>query len=135
MRTSKITLGLFILITFMAISGLVKNVTAQKCSPAAHKLYFIDPSSTSGTQVTGVHPGHQYTLVVLGTDAALFEAKQSWYIASLSLLSASSSETRWNVEFAANQAMDIKTVQIGIKCSRNPARWYTLDSKVRLFNQ
>ena len=135
MRTSKITLGLFILITFMAISGFVKNVSAQKCSPVAYNIYFIDASSSPSTRVTAVHPGHLYTLVVLGTDVSLLEAKQSWYIASVSLLSASASEIRWNVVFSANQARTIDTVEMGIKCNRNPARWYAIDPKARLFNQ
>jgi hypothetical protein len=135
MKTSKIILGSFILITLTAMGGLVKNVSAQKCAPVANQIYFIDPSTSSKTPVTGVHPENPYTLVVVGTETDLFEARQSWYLASISLLSANTNETRWNVEFAANQAMDITTVQLGIKCSSNRARWYSLNSKVRLFNQ
>jgi hypothetical protein len=135
MKASKIKTGLLILITLAAINGLAINVSAQTCAPAAYKIYFIDGSSSSRSPVTEAHPGHKYTLVVLGTDVNLFEARQSWYIASLSSLSATASDARWNVEFSPNQAMDITTVEMGMRCSRNPSRWYALNWKVRLFNR
>jgi hypothetical protein len=140
MKTSKINLGLFILITLAAINCLVINASAQPrdCKPQADSIYFTDPG-TDGPPVRGVHPGGTgYDLHIMGYEAYDFDVIREKYMAGLSLTVWGNYFATWHVDFAANAARDIPSIQMKNKCPAlaggGGTRFYNLDANVRLFN-
>lgn len=116
----------------LSIAGFAADVFAQRCSPSANKVYFTDgPGST----VSAVHPSQRYVLVITGTNVDQFVLNKIWYFAGISALSADKGEAKWNVEFPAKQAMEIIQVPLSTNCSNKPVAYWTVDPKVRLFNQ
>ncbi len=140
MKTSNITLGLFILITFFAINNLVINVSAQergKCTATVTNInfVFVDPGSTSGRAVAVVYPFRKgYYLNILGPGANYFDVTQTKYMAFLSVKSASSTTALWQVEFAENMGQVIASLKMTSKCT-GETKLYKLDSNVRLSNK
>ena len=138
MKTSKIMIGLFILITFSAINSLVINVSAQergKCTATVNSIYFVDPGEAPGTPVVNLHPGRkQYELNILGQGTGYFTVTQTKYMAVLSVKSVSATRAVWHVAFAPNMSQFISSLKMTSKCTAE-TKSYNLDSTVKLFNQ
>lgn len=137
MKTSKIKLGLFILITLTAINSLVINVSAQQaCRAIANSIYFTEVGDPSGTAVNGVHPGNKkgYYLNILGNGASNFDVTKTQYMTGLTVVNVSTTAAIWQVNFEANMAQVIPSLKMTNKCT-GVTRLYTINPQVRLFNQ
>jgi len=136
MKTSKITLGLFILITFISLNGFVTNVFAQKCATTVKNIYFVD----SGKTVTEVHPGSNggngYQLNIMGTAVDKFELLPERYMPSVNVIPGYTNDTsaKWSVVFAGNKERKISSVRMKNTCT-GESDSYKLDSPVTLLSQ
>jgi|SRR5580765_3875003 len=139
MKTSKIIMGLFALITLISINSLVTNVSAQEkgnCTATATNIYFVD----SGRVVTEVHPGSNggngYQLNIIGDGDNNFEVVKEKYMTTLSFLRVYTNppQAKWEIEFAPNMGRIIPTVRMKNKCT-GETQAYKLDGKVRLLDQ
>jgi hypothetical protein len=135
MKTSKITLGLFILIILITVN----NASAQekgKCTATATNIYFVD----SGTSVTEVHPGSNggngYQLNIIGDGDSNFEVVQERYMVTLSFVRVYDNppQAKWQMFFAPNMGRIIPTIRMKNKCT-GETQAYKLDSKVKLLDQ
>lgn len=143
MKTSKISLGLFILITLFAINSLVTDVSAQKipkgtprCTASASQIYFVD----SGQSVTEVHPGSNggngYQLNILGSNVDKFEVIKPRYMTALNIIPGYTNATsaKWGLEFAANMGRMITSIKMKNNCSGETSE-FRLTTKVKLLDQ
>lgn len=133
MKISKTLMGLFILMTLIAI-----NVSAQRigCKPVADQLYFVD----SGQQVTEVHPGSNggngYQLNILGSGVDKFSVVQESYMTSVSLVFANSSQAKWQIFFAPNSGQTISSIRMRAgECTGRLVRVFGLTESVKLLDQ
>lgn len=142
MRTSKISMGLFFLITLIAF-----NVSAQKtgdkvpkpppCTTIANQIYFV----ASGQSVKEVHPGindgNGYQLNILGTNVDKFEVIQEKYMTYLSIIPnyTSSTAAKWSVMFAPNMGREISTIRMRSNCYKGQIIEYKLTQSVELLDK
>jgi hypothetical protein len=145
LRTSKISLGLFSLITLIAINSFVTGVSAQtpipkgtpRCTSTAESIYFVD----SGQSVTEVHPGSNggngYQLNILGKNVDKFEVVQENYMTSVSVIPnyTNSTSAKWSVFFAPNMGQVISRIRMKSKCGSTETRVYQLTESVVLLDQ
>jgi hypothetical protein len=143
LRTSKISVGLFILISLLAI-----NVSAQKegdpipkptprCTSTVKYVYFVD----SGTTVTEVRPGSNggngYQLDIEGTNVDKFEVVQEKYMTSVAVIPGYTNSTtaKWQIFFAPNMGREISTIRMKSSCGRAGIIDYKLTTKVTLLDK
>lgn len=144
MRTSKISMGLFFLITLIAF-----NVSAQKtgdkvpkpppCTTNANQVYFV----ASGQMVKEVHPGSNggngYQLNILGTDVDKFELIQEKYMTSISVIPGYTNSTaaKWQIFFAPNMGREISSVRMRstYNCNKGQIKEYKLTQSVELLDK
>lgn len=136
MKTTKTMMGLFFLMMLVAI-----NVSAQtgtplpRCKPVADQIYFVD----SGQSVTEVHPGSNngngYQLNILGSGVDKFQLVKERYMTSVSLVSASSTQAKWQVYFEPNNGQIISSVRMRSECTGRLVQEYRLIESVRLLDQ
>jgi hypothetical protein len=143
MRSSKIIIGLFILITLIAF-----NVSAQKegdrvpkqparCTSTADQIYFV----ASGQSVTEVHPGSNggngYQLNILGTNVDKFEVIQEKYMTSVGVIPGytNSTSAKWQIFFAPKMGRRISSIRMKSKCGTGEIREYRLNQSVTLLDQ
>ncbi len=140
MKTSKIIFGIMTLVAVFAIYGSVNTVPAQEklkvCKPAADQTYFVD----SGQSVTEVHPGSNggngYQLNIIGTDVDKFQLVQESYMTTISLISASNTQAKWQVFFAPNMGRTVSVVRMKAPdCTGRVIKDYRLTGSVRLLDQ
>jgi hypothetical protein len=142
MRTAKIILGLFILMTLIAI-----NVSAQKqgdkvpkpppCTTTANQVYFV----ASGQMVKEVYPGSNggngYQLNILGTDVDKFELIQEKYMTSISIIPnyTNSTAAKWQIFFAPKMGREISSISMRSNCNKGQIKVHQLSQSVTLLNQ
>jgi hypothetical protein len=151
MKSLKTITGLFILMTLIAISSLVSDVSAQvpnptplprpypspRCTSTVSQIYFVD----SGQSVKEVHPGSNggngYQLNILGTNVDKFEVIQEKYMTSLSIIPnyTNSTAAKWSVFFAPNMGREITSIRMRSKCGTNEIKTYQLTESVKLLDQ
>jgi hypothetical protein len=96
-----ILFGIFVLMTLIAIN----NVSAQtplptRCKPVADQIYFVD----SGQSVIEVRPGgNGYQLIIIGTEVDKFQLVKEPYMTSVSLISATAAQAKWQVFFSVDR--------------------------------
>jgi hypothetical protein len=143
--TSKISLGLFSLITLIAINSFVTTVSAQipipkgspRCTSTADTIYFVD----SGRSVTEVHPGSNggngYQLNIIGKNVDKFEVIQENYMTSVSVIPnyTNSTSAKWSVFFAPNMGQVISSIRMKSKCGSTEIKTYQLTESVTLLDQ
>jgi hypothetical protein len=143
MKTSKISFGLFVLMTI----AFVTNISAQKegdkvpkpppCTTSANQIYFV----ASGQSVTEVRPGSNggngYQLNILGTDVDKFEVIQEKYMTSLSVIPnyTNSTGAKWQIFFAARQGQRISSIRMRSNCNKGQIKTYQLTESVMLLDQ
>jgi hypothetical protein len=132
MKNFRLTIRPFILLTVLTITAFAGSGAAQTCSPNPTRIHFIDGGSTVDTPVMSVYPGHGYTLVLQGTDVDLLRPGQVWFLKSSASLSSTKTDSRWSVEFVAGTDGTIGSIQLLIKCTRNPNTFYQLDRTITL---
>jgi hypothetical protein len=138
MKTSKIILGLVMLIAMLANDNWVDSPSAQiikgtpRCSSRASQIYFV-----AGQQVTEVHPGSNgYQLNILGDGVDNFELVQEKYMTSVSVIPGYTNATaaKWQVFFAPNMERTISSIKMNSKCWVG-SREYRLTVQVKLTDQ
>lgn len=144
MKSSKINLGLFTVITLIAINCLVTSVSAQEehegkrhqqCHADSKNIYFVD----SGRVVSEMHPGSNggngYQLNILGVDVDKYEVLQEPYMTSVGVIPNYTNATaaKWGLAFNPNMGRMIRTVKMKNKCS-GVTRDMRLDSPVKLLD-
>lgn len=135
MKSLKTIVGLFILMTLIAI-----NVSAQYgtplpvCRPVANQIYYVD----SGKQVNEVYPGNNggngYQINILGNGVDKFQVVKELYMTSVSLISATATQAKWQVFFASGSGQNISTVRMRSECTGRVIREYGLVESIRLFD-
>ena len=148
MKTSKIIVGLFILITLITINSLVVSAQEERegkegkegkrhtqCAADTKNIYFVD----SGTVVSQMHPGSNggngYQLNILGVNVDKFEVIQESYMTSVGVIPNYTSPTaaKWEFVFNPNMARMIRSIKMKNKCT-GVTREMRLDSPVKLLN-
>ena len=143
MKTSKIVLGLLMLVTLLANESPLGSVSAQKlpkvtprCSSNASDVYFVD----SGQTVTEVHPGSNggngYQLNILGEGVDNFELVREKFMTSVSVIPnyTNATSAKWSVFFEPNMGRIISSVKLKSKCWVG-IREYRLSAHVKLTDQ
>jgi hypothetical protein len=136
MKTSKIKLGLFILITLTAVNTLVINVSAQTCKAVANNLFFMEYAS--GTKVTNVQPGDKvYRLLLVGETPTNFDLVPETYMKDLGTINPANGDVTtaaFRMSFVANMGRSFTHVKLKNKCTGQTSI-YKLESKITLSNQ
>ncbi|MBX7173473.1 MAG: hypothetical protein K1X72_21065 [Pyrinomonadaceae bacterium] len=144
MKTSKIFMGLVVLIILFAIN----NVPAQKegdkvpkipprCTSTVSQIYFV----ASGQSVTEVHPGlndgNGYQLNILGTNVDKFEVIKEKYMDSVSIIPNYTNETaaKWSITFLPKMGRKISTIRMKSKCGTGEIKVYQLTESITLLDQ
>ncbi len=136
-KTSKISVGLFILMTVFAISSLVTNVSAQQkpkptpqCTATVQNVYFL----ASGQTVTEVYPGAAgYELIIDGSNVDKFEVVEEKYMHALYLTLTTATTTKWGIIFGAKMGQVIPNVKLKNTCT-GETKVHKLNTKIKLFD-
>jgi hypothetical protein len=144
---SKISLGLFSLIAFIAINSFAVNVSAQegepipkgkpRCTSTVEKIYFVD----SGKSVTEVHPGSNggngYQLNIIGKNVDKFEVVLENYMTSVAVIPnyTNSTSAKWQIFFVPNMGQVITSIKMKSKCGSTETKVYQLTESVTLLDQ
>ena len=136
MNTSKLKLGLLILISLTVMNVLVSNVSAQTCTATATNLFFMEYAT--GAKVTDVRPGDKvYRLFVRGENPTNFDLVPEAYMKNLgTILPANGDFTSANftMSFVANMGRSFTHVKLKNRCT-GETKLYKLESKTTLSNQ
>jgi hypothetical protein len=136
MQTSKISIGLFILITLFAINILAQKQGDKipKCKVTADQIYFV----ASGQSVTEVRPGgNGYQLNILGTGANKFTVVKEPYMKSVYVIPNYTNDTaaKWQIEFGTRKGQVISKIRMRSECTGKAVHEYNLTESVRLLDQ
>ena len=140
-KTSKIMLGLFTVISLFAINSLVISVSAQegkkeKCRAMANQVYFVDSGQTVTEVKPGPNGGNGYQLNILGTGVDNFEVVQERFMTSLGVIPnyTNATSAKWGLTFAANMGRVIRSIRLKNKCTGETDS-YKLVSEIQLLDQ
>jgi hypothetical protein len=145
MKTSKIILGLIILVTVVAFGSHAVSAQEdregkegkrrQQCTVDTKNIYFVD----SGKVVAEMHPGSNggngYQLNILGINVDKLEVIQESYMSSVGVIPNYTSATaaKWGFTFNPNMARMIRNIKMKNKCT-GVTKDYRLDAPVKLLN-
>lgn len=142
MKTSKIIVGLFILITLITINSLVVSAQEERegkrhiqCAADTKNIYFVDSGTVVSVMHTGSNGGNGYQLNILGLNVDKFEVIQESYMTSVGVIPNYTSATaaKWSFVFNPNMARMIRSVKMKNKCN-GTIKDYRLDAPVKLLN-